>query len=312
MTSTSDAKDLLNELANIRKDISVLRTNLNELNDKKEALFDEKEKHSKKIISIIHDIKSLKRERDEYTNKVKSFKEERKHLNDSIKTSSEDLNKFLSEKDAIQDKKQIKGNPSLIKKKIEEMQFKIETEGMSFENEKKMMLKINELKKELDGSREFMEVSDKIRVSRNNIRDSRRKANFIHKSVQDNAKNSQERHEKIITLSKEIDELKKNEKDAFTKFVEAKEEFNKVNDALKEKLVEMNRINEELKKHKIKTKEEIKDKEIKTLAEKSKQVDEKIKGRKKLTTEDLLVYQKTMSNQPEEIIEPEEDNTDSE
>ena len=34
---------------------------------------------------------------------------------------------------------------------------------------------------------------------------------MVHKSVQDNAKNSQEKHEKILEISKDIDELKKKE-----------------------------------------------------------------------------------------------------
>jgi len=106
-------------------------------------------------------------------------------------------------------------------------------------------------------------------------------------------------------LSNQIDEHKKNEKEVFNKFTAAKDDFNKVNEALKERLVAMNKINEELKTHKIKTKEETREREVKTLAEKSKQVNEKIKGRKKLTTEDLLVYQKTMKEEPE----LEEDNT---
>ena len=58
----------------------------------------------------------------------------------------------------------------------------------------------------------------------------------------------------------------------------------------------MNKYNEKLQKHKIKRKKEHKEKQRKTLQEKSKEVDEKIKKRKKLTTEDLLVFQKTLSD----------------
>ena len=58
----------------------------------------------------------------------------------------------------------------------------------------------------------------------------------------------------------------------------------------------------------LKTKKEKVAKEIKTLEEKSKQVNEKIKKGKKLTTEDLLVFQRTMSedNQKEEQSEKKE------
>ena len=82
----SDAKKLLNDLSRIRKEITVLRTELNSLNDNKEKWYEEKENCSKSIIQLISNIKSLKRERDVFTNKVKTLKAERQKLNDLIKT----------------------------------------------------------------------------------------------------------------------------------------------------------------------------------------------------------------------------------
>ncbi|NTV23405.1 MAG: hypothetical protein HGA85_03450 [Nanoarchaeota archaeon] len=296
--TTTDGSEVTPDLSGARKDISVLRTELNELNDKKEELFGQKDKFSKQIVALINEIKTLKRERDEFTQKVRSLKEERKLVNDEIRDESEVLKKLADEKDLLRKDNQIGGNPEQIKKKIEELEFKIETEGMSFDKEKKVMQKINEFKKELDGTKGFSELFEKLKVSRNKIRDLRKKANTIHRAVQENAKNSQDRHEKLLALSKEIDQLKTNESELYSKFLSAKEDFNKVNDSLKEKLVGINSINEEIKKQKQKVKAETKEKETKTLAEKSKQVDDKIKERKKLTTEDLLIYQRTMVEKP--------------
>jgi len=294
--ASEEVKQLLDKVSDIRKEVSGLRTELNSLNENKENLYSEKDKVSQKIISMINEIKDLKKERDTYTNDVKQLKVDRERLNATLKTDSEDLKKYVTAKDSIKSKSKLTENPTKIKKEIESLEFKIETEGMSFDKEKKVMLQINDLKKKLVGSAEYIEASDKVFEIRKRIRNDRRDANKIHKDVQEKAKLSQERHEKILELSNSIDELKKDEQEKFNKFVAAKEEFNKVNDVLKEKIKILNDYHEELKKHKVKVKKENKEKIEKTLEEKSKAVDEKIKKGKKLTTEDLLIFQRMGDN----------------
>ena len=111
-------------------------------------------------------------------------------------------------------------------------------------------------------------------------------------SIQKTAKESQDKHEGMIALSKEIDGLKKEEEEAFKRFIEFKTKFNEVNDKLKEKLVELNNIKLEVDKH-IKSKRlEKESKEQAILRNKEHSVEEKLKKREKLTTEDLLIFQK--------------------
>jgi len=96
----------------------------------------------------------------------------------------------------------------------------------------------------------------------------------------------------IVTSSKDIDELKKEEESAFKQFTEFKTKFNEINQKLYEKLVEIRNIREELDKFKKIKRKEKETKEHEILKTKELDVEEKIKTRKKLTTEDLLVFQK--------------------
>ena len=70
----TDVKPLLSNLSDLRKEISTLRSELNDLNKIKEGLYQDKDTVSKEIVSLIHSIKNNKRERDNYTKKVREHK----------------------------------------------------------------------------------------------------------------------------------------------------------------------------------------------------------------------------------------------
>ena len=122
-TTKPEVKELLSKLSTIRKEVSSLRSKLNDMNTVKESLFEEKDVISKKIVAAITQIKQFKRERDEYTKKVKKLKGDRKVFNDQIKVRSSSLKGLLDKKDAFKKTNQIKGNPTKIQKKIEELEF---------------------------------------------------------------------------------------------------------------------------------------------------------------------------------------------
>ncbi|MBN2423346.1 hypothetical protein JXB41_09045 [Candidatus Woesearchaeota archaeon] len=290
-------KEVLQKISLIRKEITELRIKLNEIDDKKETAFEEKNVYSKDISSDLRKLKSLKHERDNLTREVKQLKQKREQLNSKVKESIEKIKGLNQDKFDLFKKYNIKVNPLKISEEIEKLEYKIETEALSFKNEKTVMKKINELKKKLKGSEEVTNiVNDSNRIS-NEIKNLKQEANSAHQEIQEKAKLSQKKHEEMILFSKQIDELKKKEKDAFKIFSDYKDEFNKINLQLKEKLVEMNKLSEKATKSKEAIKKAKKKRQELSLKEKSDEVKEKIKSRKKLTTEDILIFQRTFTKE---------------
>ncbi|MFH0869423.1 MAG: hypothetical protein V1866_00020, partial [archaeon] len=81
---TTDEKDnLIGELQDNQKEISELKTQLNLLNEQKEAEFQKREEVGKQISELIRNIKALKRERDSFTAQVRETKQKR----DSLRTT---------------------------------------------------------------------------------------------------------------------------------------------------------------------------------------------------------------------------------
>jgi len=287
-----DAKKKLSaELEQKRKEISDLKQRLNQLNSTKEEWFSKKEEYRKQISVLIGDVKSSKEERDKFTSTVKLTKKERDALNESIKIKTKQLTDLKLERDKVKQKNKIDISPSRVREEIRGIEHKIETEVISFDKEKKLMEMIKKKKKQLMESGAISDVWDKIKTLNKEIRDLHRKARSSHRVVQDLAKDSQNKHEHMIHRSTEIQELRKKEEEAFKKFVELKKEFTEQNNLLKEKLKDIGDIGGKLGEDSAEQRKERDIQTKKTIESKKQEVEEKLKTRKKLTTEDILIMQ---------------------
>lgn len=296
MLTEEEKKELFRQLNEKRREVSVLRANLNQADDQKESWFSKKESYSKDISDFIKKVKKNKEERNALTELVKKDKKVRTESNSQARSKIEELKSLNKEKMDISKKHDIKGDPSHIKGEIDRLETKIETEVMSFDREKKIMDQIRELKKRYKETKKVSDVWEKINALSRDVDHLKKNARETHLNIQNRATESQKKHEDMIKQSAEIDELKKKEEEAFSKFIEFKKKFNEINEKLKVSLLELNRLNETANQHKLEAVKEKRDQEDKFLKDKEDLIEEKIRTGKKLTTEDLLVFQKTVSS----------------
>lgn len=267
-----------------QKDLTELKKKLDNLNESKEFWYKKKADIGQQIREKIDSVKSLKKQRNELTNNVKDLKKKR-----------DSLNKQISEKikDIIGNKKIFKssGNINLgkAKKEYEDLEFKIQTVPMNFDTEQKLMKRIKVLKKQIDQANELNVSKEEFKKITEETDGLKKEANEIHKKLKEDADESQKLHEEFISRSKEIDKLKLEEDEAYKKFTELKKEFVELNSQVKDKVSVVKQAKRETKSKKH---AENKKKEEKLMAEKTKDVEEKISKKKKLTTEDLLILQR--------------------
>ena len=289
---TSQQEELVEELNKHKVEIYKLRNALNELDKEKESWFKKKEEFSKKIRESIQKIKDNKTKRDYLTSEVKELKPKRDSTNKEIAAKLKELNNLKKEKITLVKFLGIKEAPSKVKQYIEKLEFKIETEPMSFEKEQAMMKKIKEFKKLYKDASVIIENDKKIKNASGKINKMNKEANDTHKLVQEKAKQSQVLHEEILKISAEIDNMKIDEESAFQRFSELKKDFTETNIKLKEKLQSMKNIKEQLDKIDFQRREKRRQQEESFLKSKEEEINQKIKRGEKLTTEDLLVFQK--------------------
>ncbi len=287
-------KEEMQKLKNLRVEVSTLKKDLNRLNREKESWFAKRGEINKKISSLISGVKGSKDERNEITHQVKDLKTERDMLNKEVSQKTKELNALKKNYDATTAKHQVKENPSMIKKKMEKMEYTLETQPMSFDKEQKLMKEIKILNKQYKELSSVAGDWDKVKTLTRDVSKLKRRANAAHRKIQDYAKFSQDKHEALVERSSEIDDFKKEEQAAFDKFKEYKELFTEKNNVLKVFLKELDGVKSILEEHNVQIEEDKKKIEQKAIKERAKEVDEKVKTGKKLTTEDLLVFQKAM------------------
>jgi uncharacterized coiled-coil DUF342 family protein len=288
----SSQQELVEQLNKCRADVSSLKGRLDELDREKESWFRKKSEISDKIKASIQKIKEAKAKRDAFTKEVKDLKPKRDALNKELVQKSSEFDKLKKDRMNASKSSGIRDSPSSIKQQIEKLEFRIETDTPSFEREKELMKKIKALKKIYNEAAGLLEISSKAREASEAIKKLRAEANGIHRLIQEKAKQSQALHEEIIDLSKGISRMRSDEEAAFVKFLELKRQFAGSNTDFKEKLKEMDLARSRLERIHSDRKERRRQEIDSILKSKEEAVNEKIKKRQKLTTEDLLVFQK--------------------
>ena len=286
---------LLTELNTVRSEVRDLRNKRNNLDRKKEELYREKRKVSSDIHSRIRVAKDSKDKRNNLTEAVKTTKHSKEELEIKLKVLDDEIQNLKEEKAKTLQKIGVQ-DPMMLKKEIKKLEFKIETEGVTFEKEKELMKVLSKMKKQYESSKGIIDVEHRLSIKFRELRDLREMMDMTKKIVQVSAKESQKHHVELIESSKEIDELKKKEDTFESEAAKYKTEMSAVNEELNNKLNRMDELRKVLGENNVKLREDVEKSNHEILKQKDHDVQEKIKTGKKLTTEDLLILQRTMKN----------------
>ncbi|MBS3164301.1 hypothetical protein J4439_02630 [Candidatus Woesearchaeota archaeon] len=290
-------KLLLERFETIKREIAVMRTKLNEIDKLKEGVFSKRDGVSSDIGEKIRRIKELKRERDDFTRQVREKKEERSRLNTEVRAKIDRAKELRGQQDTAPrpHARDMHKSPDQLLKLIEKMELRIETEAMPFEQERKLMGQIKLRKKEYDEVKVAGGMMDEVRTLSKDITVLKKQSDDVHQQIQELATKSQERHEEMLTLSKEIDTIKEGEQGVFDEFSKLKEQYAEQNAKLRAKLDEMNKVKQDIAAIDSALRQKKNEELQAEMKEREEAVEDKIKRGKKLTTEDLLIFQKSGS-----------------
>ncbi|MFH1210314.1 MAG: hypothetical protein V1645_00175 [archaeon] len=286
-----EQEDTLAKLKDLKNDISTLKSRLNELNEQKESWFKKKDDLQKEVQGLIAGIKQIKSEKDGFNKELFEMKDTRDRYNSEVKSLVAEIKKLNNDKKDFLAKNKLSFDPARLKEKIQGLEESIETEAYSFEKEKKIMDEIKRLKKTYDEASKINEIFKKTDDVSKKIEVAKAKADEAHNKFRELSGTNKEGYHAFIEASKSINEKKKEQEAAYRKFLELKKEFGVVNSQLKQKLVELKEMQSTVSGFKEDRKKDRKSKEDKILKEKVKDVEEKLKKKGKLTTEDLIVFQ---------------------
>lgn len=291
MLSTTE-KELARKIRSAEIEIKRLRGTLNQLGKEKEDLFLHQKQLLKQIKDLLEENKSLRERRNNLTDEARKAKAERQRFNEQIKVERIALKKLKEEKKEAMKRLGIKNDPELIKKKIENLEFFIETEALPFEKEKQLMKRLNKLKKDLAEAQKLGSVLEKSSQIIKKIEELRRAADSKHAEALQKANLSQEMHNRILENKHRIDNEFRVKLDELGKAIAQKKALiEQTSKELEEKLKELGYLSA---KRQAKLNDEIRrNKEIimQKLARRREDVHQKLVRGEKLTTEDILALQ---------------------
>ena len=261
-----------------------LQKRVSELNKQKEFWFNRKEDLKKELNELVKKIKEFKLERDKANVSIESLRSQRNAYSSKIKDLIKQIKKLNKKKNKFLKRYDVKIDPSRIREKINELEKRVEIE-VDFKKEQKLMKQINELKKSYAESPELNEILEKSKMISAEITETKKKADEIHQKIIEYTKDKG--YSTFIELSKKISEIRKQQEDAFQKFINFKNEYINASNELR-KLLEHIKNN----KNKNIVKSQEKESRIMDIIKKKVEfVEQKLKQKKKLTTEDIIAYQ---------------------
>ncbi len=285
MESVQNISALKDELAQLKKEVM-------DIHQRKETAFHKNQELRRQIISTINEFRQIKNEVVSSQKEKDELKKQRDELNSKGRELITHAKQHNQERIKLVKKQGVRINPEAIRAKIAQIQTKIETEAIKFTEEKKLMLVIKDLKKKIEEAAVVKKAIQESREVSKDIDKTREQADSFHQQLYLKAGVDKEKYKKLKELSKQIKNLKKEQEMHITEYMTLKKEFAEKNEQLKGKLQHIAPL---MKEHVLVREQRNmarQQDQVRKIAALEMAVEEKLRTKKKLTNEDLLVFQK--------------------
>jgi uncharacterized coiled-coil DUF342 family protein len=281
-------KELQEKKALLKKEADVSKLERNRLNAEASQFATRRDELNTKTRALIDSAQQSKDKRDEFNKLVSENKEKRDSIN-------EQANNLLAKADQIKRKFRVSGGLSLseLKREIDHLEFRQQTEVVSTEKERELVDHIAHLWEEYRKKRVELENNTELKEALEKAHQLREEASEFHKQLTDNADRAQECHEKMLKCFKEADTVRAEADVAHKEFVRAQESADEQHQKyikMEKELRDYDKIISSLKKR---TKEARETREKGDVLKRAEEVYAMFKDGQKLETDDLLLLQRS-------------------
>ncbi len=283
--------DLKKEIKSYKDELINLKKSLNELGSQRSEIHRKRKENSAKIREMIEKVQSFRIEQKTIAERLKKSVADKESLYSELKPKLDELAKIDATLDEIKRKNGSAVSIDEIQRRIESLEYKIQTDVMSFDKEQKFNKEIKKLKALLPQASEMQEIFAKRRALIKEMKESRNKINEIKNSIIHDRDALKAIKKEKIQISQEIDKLKE-ETDKLKEPLDGlKAKLDEANNSLNEKISKIGNVSTELSEIITVEKTDRIRHDEKLALQRQEQVKEKIKRGEKLTTEDFLAFQ---------------------
>jgi uncharacterized coiled-coil DUF342 family protein len=216
-------QDKLNQISALRSQITVLKDKVNKADIESKKHVEKRDQLNQQTKKLNLEINDIKRQRDEINKKVHALKQQRDTVRVKIKPIVDEIQAINEKKEELK-KKSSHIRKKDIQKEIDKIDWKIQTETLDLQEEKRLVGEVKILETQLHGYKKIEKENKKIagHMQEKKVLDAQ--AESFHKELSGFAKRSQELHEQMIAKIAEVKTVKK-EADALHKgFMDNKEQ----------------------------------------------------------------------------------------
>lgn len=272
----------------LKKEADTSKRERNRLNAEASESAARRDELNARTRALIESAQQSKDQRDEFNKLVSENKERRDSLN-------ERANGLLAKADQIKRRFKVAGGLSLseLKREIDHLEFKQQTEVISTEKERELVDRIAHLWEEYRKKRIELENNAELKEALEKARKLREEASEFHKQLTENADRAQKCHEKMLKCFKEADKVRAEADAAHKEFVRAQESADEQHHTyikIEKELRDYDKIISSLKKR---SKEARESREKVDVLKRAEEVYAMFKDGQKLETDDLLLLQRS-------------------
>lgn len=227
----------------------------------------------------------LRSERDKLNEKVKELKQQRNKMKTEIREKIGEIKKLSQEIKALT-KKKPSINSQTLQKKVESIEWTIQTTPLDLEEEKELVEQVKQLEIRLNIRRKLGQLNQKMLELHAELKAIETKNRHYHEKLTETAQKSQGIHERMLEKIAEAEELKMEADNLHQLFLRTKERTKPFQGKIIEILDRIKRLKEEIREEEEKEKKRIEE----VLREKlEKRAREKLKRGEKLTWEEFQI-----------------------
>lgn len=264
----------------LRKEIQTISANLKELGGQKEEHYQKKNTLDKQLNSLISKAKELKERKAELDKEIQGLKASREEANQKFNQTMSDIST------AKRERRNQQIQPSgPIRKQIKDLEYNMQTEALSFKKEKEIMDKIRKLKVELNT---ILKAEQELKQSTASYKDAKgikTQADDIHLQIQKKALESSQIFQELTQLSQDIANIKAQRNTVQLVLKNLKQQISQMNHKLSRILKDWSGVADKVVMGTAR-------RGFSALHKKTEEVKEKLKSKKKLTTDDILLLQR--------------------
>lgn len=216
------AQDKSKQIDELRSQIAVLKDQVNKADGEAKKLVERRDQLNGQVAKIELEIRDIKKQRDIINKKVHTLKLQRDRVRVKIKPIIDEV-QAINEKKAELKKRVPHIRQKDIQKEIDKIDWKIQTETLDLQEEKRLIGEIKLLETQLSGYRKIEKENKKITEHLQERKALDAQAESFHKELSELAKKGQDLHENMIVKIAEVKKVKEEADTSHKGFIENKE-----------------------------------------------------------------------------------------